>query len=91
MIQVKSKQAKFPLTLLPFSHTQTITIAVNKPRGFLVRWKLSDMLHHPLDNLGVAFSERGHEAGDLSIVLRVDVSTGRVEKLNNFQMSTVGG
>ena len=49
------------------------------------------MLHHPLDNLVVAFSERGHEAGDLSIVLRVDVSTGRVEKLNNFQMSTVGG
>ena len=46
------------------------------PCCFLVRRKLSDVFDHPFDNLGVAFSEGRHQAGNLPVVLRVDVGSG---------------
>jgi hypothetical protein len=49
------------------------------------------MFDHPFDNLGVAFSESGHEAGDLPVVLRVDVGSGRVEKLNDLEVTSICG
>ena len=48
------------------------------------------MLDHPLDNLGVTLAEGGHEAGHLPVVLRVDVCTGRVEELDDLEVSAVG-
>ena len=49
------------------------------------------MFHHPLDNLGVSFAEGGHETGHLSVVLGVNVRSGRVEELDNLKMSAIGG
>jgi len=48
------------------------------------------MFDHPFDNLGVTFSEGRHQTGNLSVVLRVDVGSGRVEKLDDLEMTTIG-
>ena len=64
---------------------------IQLPCCFLVRRELGDMLDHPLDNLGVAFPEGCHEAGDLPVVLRVNVGPGGVEELDDLQVASVSG
>ena len=61
------------------------------PGQLRVAGELGDMLDHPLDNLAVAFPEGGHQAGDFSVVLGVNVGSGWVEQLDNVQVTSIGG
>ena len=60
---------------------------VDVPDTLRVARELRHVLHHPLDDLDVTFTEGRHQARHLAVVLGVDVGAGVHEQLYDVQVA----
>ena len=60
---------------------------VDVPDTLRVARELRHVLHHPLDDLDVTFTEGRHQARHLAVVLGVDVGVGVHEQLYDVQVA----